>query len=307
MNYWWVNHKQTFKAEVSGGYIWSPKRNKNNSYNKSYENMTKAVVGDLVFSYADTKVKAIGVVVEKYKEQPVPSEFGNKAELWNADGYLVHVQWEMLEHPFFPKEHLKEIASLLPEKHSPIQIKTGNGNQGIYLAAIGEDLGNKLIELINQNNNFIKPEIEEEVLQEEEEKEVENIEKADIPAQEKLQLIKARKGQGIYRSNLLKIEKSCRVTGITNISFLVASHIKPWCKSENAEKIDGNNGLLLSPHVDKLFDRGYISFADNGDMLIKKEAEEVFNAWGLVIRNVGSFNKRQSSYLAYHRESHGFL
>lgn len=50
MQFWWVNHKQTFKAETSGGYIWSPKRNKDDSFNKSYENMTKTSVGDLVLS-----------------------------------------------------------------------------------------------------------------------------------------------------------------------------------------------------------------------------------------------------------------
>lgn len=305
MQFWWVNHKQTFKAETSGGYIWSPKRNKDDSFNKSYENMTKTSVGDLVFSYADTKIKAIGVVEESYMEQPVPSEFGNKAELWNPDGYLVRVKWEMLEEPFIPKQHLEDIRSLLPEKHSPIQQKTGNGNQGIYLASISKDLGEKLIKLINQNNNFVKPETEEEILREEA-KEVENIENADIPDQDKLQLIKARKGQGVYRSNLLKIEKCCRVTGVTNISFLVASHIKPWSKSENAEKIDGNNGLLLSPHVDRLFDRGFISFTDNGDMLIKEEAKDAFISWGLVIKNVGVFNKKQSNYLAYHRKANGF-
>jgi hypothetical protein len=32
--------------------------------------------------------------------------------------------------------------------------------------------------------------------------------------------------------------------------FLVASHIKPWRLSDNSERLDGNNSLLLSPHVD---------------------------------------------------------
>lgn len=54
MNYWWVNHKQTYKAEVGGGYIWSPTKNKNNSVNKSYINLTETNIGDVVFSYADT-------------------------------------------------------------------------------------------------------------------------------------------------------------------------------------------------------------------------------------------------------------
>jgi len=306
MNYWWVNHKQTFKAEINGDYIWSPKKNKNNSYNKSYDNLTKINLGDLVFSYADTQIKAIGVVVERFKEQPVPSEFGNKAELWNTDGYLVSIEWDLLEVPFKPKDHLAEINTLLPEKYSPIQAKTGNGNQGIYLASLSIELGDKLIELINNSNNYIVPDIVELEDSLAEEKEQREIEKAEIPEQEKLQLIKARKGQGIYRKNLLKIELSCRVTGVSNISFLTASHIKPWCKSSNEEKIDGNNGLLLSPHVDKLFDRGYISFSDNGDILIKDDALVVFTKWGLEGKNVGPFNQKQCVYLAYHREKYNY-
>lgn len=306
MNYWWVNHKQTFTAEINGGYIWSPKKNKNNSYNKSYDNLTLINVGDLVFSYADAQIKAIGIVIEGFKEQPVPSEFGNKAELWNTDGYFVRIEWELLQIPFKPKEHLFEINTLLPEKYSPIQANTGNGNQGIYLASLSIALGDKLIELINNSNNYIKPdlvEFEDSLAEENERREIEN---AEIPEQEKLQLIKARKGQGIYRNNLLKIEFSCRITGVSNINFLTASHIKPWCKSSNVEKIDGNNGLLLSPHVDKLFDRGYISFKDNGDILIKDFALEVFIKWGLEIKNVGPFNKKQCAYLAYHRERYGY-
>lgn len=85
---------------------------------------------------------------------------------------------------------------------------------------------------------------------------------------------------------------------------MVASHIKPWAKSNNAERLDGNNGFLLSPHVDKLFDRGWISFQDNGDILCANHmAEEVMRSWGLSASvGVGGFNDRQKAYLAYHRE-----
>ena len=54
--YWWVNHKKTFKQEISGGYIWSPKKNKNNSRNKTYENLEKCSQGDIIYSYAFKKI-----------------------------------------------------------------------------------------------------------------------------------------------------------------------------------------------------------------------------------------------------------
>ena len=83
---------------------------------------------------------------------------------------------------------------------------------------------------------------------------------------EKLQLVKSRRGQGVFRDNVIQIEKYCRVTGVRAIEHLRASHIKPWAKSDDLEKVDGNNGLLLSPHVDHLFDRGWIRFEADGTM-----------------------------------------
>ena len=81
-----------------------------------------------------------------------------------------------------------------------------------------------------------------------------------IPETDKEQLIKARRGQGTFQVRVEAIEAACRVTGVKDRQFLVASHIKPWRASDNAEKLDGNNGQLLSPHVDKVFDNGWITF-----------------------------------------------
>lgn len=129
-----------------------------------------------------------------------------------------------------------------------------------------------------------------------------------LPEVEKQQLIKARRGQGRFRANLSKIEKGCRVTGIADTRFLIASHIKPWRDSTKAEKLDGNNGLWLSPHVDKLFDGGWISFSNEGKILLaSKSLENLLTAWGLSTGiRVGSFSKEQQTYLAYHRGLFGF-
>jgi hypothetical protein len=137
-----------------------------------------------------------------------------------------------------------------------------------------------------------------------EEKEEENIKQQSIPETEKEQLIKARRGQGKFRAKLELVEKGCRLTGVTDGRFLIASHIKAWKDSSNEEKLDGNNGLLLSPHVDKLFDKGWISFTDEGEILCADdEVEELMKTWGLDSeKSVGDFNEKQKFYLAYHRE-----
>ena len=62
MNYWWVNQNQTYKAELAGGFLWSPKTNKGGARNHFYDNMTATALGDIMFSFCDIKIKAIGVV-----------------------------------------------------------------------------------------------------------------------------------------------------------------------------------------------------------------------------------------------------
>jgi len=126
----------------------------------------------------------------------------------------------------------------------------------------------------------------------------------DIPETEILQLIKARRGHGIYKSRVELIERRCRVTGVERPQHLVASHIKPWRLSDDGEKLDGNNGLLLSPHVDHLFDRLYISFTGDGQILRSPSlAPEVLTRWGIdAQRNVGTFSYEQRIYLEFHRD-----
>jgi hypothetical protein len=88
-------------------------------------------------------------------------------------------------------------------------------------------------------------------------------------------------GQGLFRHRVAELEPACRVTGLDRQQFLVASHIKPWRDCDNHERLSGANGLLLSPHVDKLFDRHRISFAAGGGLICEHEAaREALRCWG---------------------------
>jgi len=117
------------------------------------------------------------------------------------------------------------------------------------------------------------------------------------------QLGKKRKGHDKFKAKLCQIESKCRVTGVTDKRFLIASHIKPWKDCNVQESRDGNNGLLLAPHVDKLFDNFWISFTDNGDLLIaNQEIEMIMEIWKIPLSiNVGPFNEHQRKYLEHHR------
>jgi len=119
------------------------------------------------------------------------------------------------------------------------------------------------------------------------------------------QVIKARRGQGIFRSNVLLTEEYCRVTHVSDPKHLRASHIKPWKVSNDTERLSGFNGLLLSPHVDHLFDKGYISFSRTEELLIVPDVrDKLLDAWGIdagVL--VGEFNWEQQAFLDYHRSN----
>ena len=119
------------------------------------------------------------------------------------------------------------------------------------------------------------------------------------------QLIMARVGQGKFRSRVEMISPNCRITGVSAGNFLIASHIKPWRVSSNEERLDGNNGLMLSPHIDKLFDEGYISFTDDGKMMVCSELPVVvLSAWSIQADlATEKLNERQARYMQYHREN----
>ncbi|MCZ4295031.1 HNH endonuclease [Vibrio sinaloensis] len=117
---------------------------------------------------------------------------------------------------------------------------------------------------------------------------------------EKSIMVKTRMGQGHFRAQLVQMWGGCAVTGYRNTQLLLASHIKPWRASNNKERLDKFNGLLLLANLDKAFDLGFISFDDNGKVLISDylEAPEVIG-----LRDDMSFRilREHKPYLAHHR------
>lgn len=129
-------------------------------------------------------------------------------------------------------------------------------------------------------------------------------EQIEVTETEKEQVIKSRIGQSTFKKALLEIKKRCKLCGVTDERFLVASHIKPWSKSNNQERLDVNNGLLLCPNHDSLFDKGYISFDDSGRILISDNLDvntKVFLNINETIKI--NMNESQQQYMKWHREN----
>ena len=117
-------------------------------------------------------------------------------------------------------------------------------------------------------------------------------------------LIKVRLLQNKFRKKLFELYPYCAVTGYKNSQFLIASHIKPWSKSENKEKIDGYNGLLLTPNFDRLFDRGFISFDQKGNTLLShKLAKADVEFLNIPSKSCLEFNSSHQYYLEFHRDT----
>lgn len=308
MAFWWVNHKQTRDHEVRGGYLWSPYRNTNGAFNQTYENMKLVQPGDIVFSYAHGHIGAIGRVTVAASPSPKPIEFGNVGDYWSHEGWLVEIDFKGAHRPLHPKEHLQAIAPMLPQRNSPIQ-RNGNGNQGCYLAAISDALGHVLMALLDMQmvNELDKPPVylldpQPNALIRSDIHRIET--DASIPETHRLQLAKARIGQGFFRKQVILLDGACRVTGVTDTRLLIASHIKPWREANNAERLSGYNGLLLSPHIDALFDEQFITFEDDGQMRVHASlSRDVLERWSIdPNKRVERFRPEQTSFLAHHRK-----
>lgn len=114
-----------------------------------------------------------------------------------------------------------------------------------------------------------------------------------------------RIGQSQFRKKLILSLKRCPITKIDDPRILNASHIKPWVMSNNQERLDVRNGLLLSPTFDKLFDRGFITFSNDKQIIIshtiKKENIERIGIYQYQKFNDLPINGREE-FLEYHRE-----
>jgi hypothetical protein len=301
MRYWWVNQNQTYKEEIRGNFMWSPKTKADGTRNQFYDNMREVAPGDIVFSFCDTRIKSVGIVTGKAQTGPKP-DFGNAGLNWSEEGWFVPVNYCALEVSIRPKDHIAVLRYFLPPKYSPLQ-SNGDGLQSVYLAEVPQPMADALIGLIGQS--FYDAVAELTAFPSEPDIDVigDSDVEIDVGSTFREQLVKARRGQGVFRSSVLLTETQCRVTHVSDAKHLRASHIKPWRDSTNAERLNGSNGLLLSPHIDHLFDQGYISFSSTEELLIVPEIRSgLLDAWGIDAgARIGTFNSEQRQFLEYHR------
>lgn len=303
MRYSWVDHNQTFRQEQEGGYLWSP--------NPFYETMREVSPGDVVFSFADTFIAAIGVAQSYCWESPKPTEFGTTGHYWGDVGWKVMVHFTSLVRRVRPKDHMRVLLPVLPARYAPLQ-PNGNGIQSVYLTELPLPFAEVLAALIGAEAQSLLGSISVGALMQTNddldlwEHRMETAIETDtaIPPTDRESIIRARRGQGIFKQRVMEIEQRCRITGVTNPVHLIASHCKPWRDSDNTERLNRENGLLLTPTIDHLFDRGFIGFERNGNLIIAPVAHRPslermgIDTAGTV--NVGGFTAGQRQFLEFH-------
>jgi HNH endonuclease len=319
MRYWWVNQNQTHRQEIQGGYLWSPKRNANGARNPFYESMREVSPGDLIFSFVDTRIIAIGSARSYCWESPKPQEFGSAGQYWENVGWKIRVQFTPLTNKIRPKDHIVALGPVLPERYSPLQAN-GNGIQSVYLTELPSDFAEVLAGLIGAEvaslmitadkadmTNAVIPGAADDLDAWEHRLEGQIEADQSVPETEKQTLIRARRGQGLFKERVALIESRCRITLVDNPAHLIASHCRPWRDCTNQERLDRENGLLLTPSIDHLFDRGFIGFEDSGTLIISPVAHRPSLArMGIEtekVVNVGGFSQGQRQYLNFHRQS----
>lgn len=159
-----------------------------------------------------------------------------------------------------------------------------------------KDSNAKFTKLSSATND--KQELQEEF------KGIQQVENLPIAQTEKERLIKSRIGQGKFKKLLIERECKCALCAVSDPRVLIASHIKTWSTSANEERLDVNNGLLLCPNHDALFDKHLISFDLNGKIVISQSLDETTR----VFLNVNDelrvkLNETQLSYMEGHHQN----
>jgi putative restriction endonuclease len=231
----------------------------------------------------------MGIAESYCYESPKPEEFGEAGLNWERIGWRIRARFTSLSNLVRPKDHIGLLRQLLADRYAPLQ-PNGNGIQSVYLTRLSKDVAEALIALIGPQAIVVRANASQaegsmtaanadlELWEHHIESEVER--NISIPLTDREAILIARRGQGLFKQRVMAIERFCRITRVENPTHLRASHCKPWRDSNNDERMDGENGLLLTPNIDHLFDRGFINFQDDGQLIVSPVAHLVAGADG---------------------------
>ncbi len=337
MNFWWVNANQTYEYTLAGGFLWSPKLKKNRGRNEFYDTMPRVRPGDVIFVFRQMYVTALGVATSVGYSAERP-EHGFEFNDWNRDGWRVDVDLHVLKRQIRPRDHMDLLAPLLPLKYSPIR-PNGDGLQGVYLASVPSPMASALGGLIGSEFQVITgtsvPAVSSEVqaettihatpqqvspLSPPSRLPIEAPIRNDPPPDtfelfgdlDVARIAVGRAEQGVLRNLLIQGTRStdCSLCGMHYpVEFLVAAHIKRRADCSDDEKRDIPAVAMLACRFgcDELYERGFISVASNGDILVTTTSKMTDDLKIRLDEFVGLqctvLNSTNEPYFKWHREN----
>jgi hypothetical protein len=293
MNFFWVNLGTSLNEVLKYNFLWAPQYTLNEKgtkiVNAGWSAVAKVRKGDVIFCYCDGEISCLAKATNDVDEADRPeSRTFNK---WKQQGWKIDVTLTAFSQPIradeFKEFFIENYNSLCTPK---VFTSKGQCSQ-FYMSTIPAAAGALILSYCQDTASIV---------------DVVSAESPTTPmVTEREAIIKSRIGQGPYRKKLIEIwHGKCSATDLAYEELLVASHIVPWALSDSSERIDPYNGFLLSPNIDKLFDRGLISFTDEGKLLRSESiTDEILAKLGIAKSlKIAAVKKQNLPYLARHRE-----
>ncbi|TMX39731.1 HNH endonuclease [Vibrio rotiferianus] len=307
MAYYWVNIGDSHEEVEKHNFLWAPEYgiNKNGKrfVDAGWKPVPKVKSGDVIICHNNKHVVYLAQATSNaYPHQRPDTRTYDK---WKNEGFKIEINLIVLPRPINNAEFKDEIIDRFNSSCVPKLFTSRREVGENYMISIPEAVADIVLSAVGDAALQIKRPSR---TNEETAKKKTRKRKADVE-REKQTIVNARVGQGQFRKDVLELwNNTCPVTQVAMPELLIASHIVSWALSDDDEKIDGYNGLPLSPNVDKLFDKGLISFTDNGEILISPSLPlETLQALGINKNTViTGLTEEHAYYLGRHREIYGF-
>ncbi|HGM6985436.1 HNH endonuclease [Serratia marcescens] len=296
MRFFWVNIGGSVAEVLKGEFLWAPQYGINKTGNMfkpaGWETVKKVKEGDLIFCHKGRKIIGVATAVRDAYSAPRPEH--RVAGPRHIAGTQVDLELTRLELPIDVSLFNQAFIRI----HNPTCLprvfnKTGGCTEN-YMCEIPAPAAALIASFISENLsiNF----------------HADTVEITKEIGGEQATVIQARIGHGPYRDKMFKRwGNRCAVTGIAEPSILIASHIVAWSIATSEEKVDPHNGLPLIPNLDKLFDRGMISFADDGRLLYSRTMSGLLGELRIALdANISGLSEKNRAYLRRHRTRWGF-
>jgi putative restriction endonuclease len=271
MKFYWVNIGASYEEVRLTNSLWAPlytttpkdpddpSKGTRTTHFPHWDIVAEVKQGDVIFCNYNRRISFIAIATKDAFQAPRP--LGRAFSAWqNNGGRQVNVKLIDMPIPLSIDGYIHDMFVDRYNTQSTAKVFTSNGRvfQG-YMVGLSPAAGVELLSLCGDV---------EEVVVDTSESTKHSGKKPPLNGTTKKAIQEARIGQGQFRQDLIDLWKKCPVSGVQNHALLIASHTLPWAKSTDEQRLDKYNGFLFAAHIDRLFDRGLISFDNSGKMII---------------------------------------